>query len=641
MFVKSKKYLKRFGSDLWNALPVILFFLVLFYCVIFLFGTSYLLLVSVCTTIFKVNYQKRFTLKGILIIIAEQLLMCVLAFLATRNLPLCIILNAMVPFILVVLRTTRFNQKGYFVNAMGFVFLQLRPVSFAGFGKQILVYAILLIFLAAALGIVTVLKGKHREYLAVREGFGIAAKRFRSLASGERIKDISLQMASVQNSFHAGAAASQHPDTNGSIPYIFALLFQRTAYFILDYLQLEEKFSNADVRLFGKMADYMEEIKISLNSKDNEALIQRAGELSNETDDVSERLQTYMGNFLHLLVMALTLITSKEQKTVHYTANWKRFWKEKKARLRPEQFEMRFALRLSLVLSLSFLICRLLDISHSYWLPLNAFLLVQPMYEESTRRLKNRVIGTFLGSTFVFFVLMNLNGMTAHFILAAVMVSFMYSFVPGSILQVFFSTGFALTLTTLSLNSTTAVELRLIYVITAVVFVLLANRFCFPTSLYGQFRFNLREVIHMEYSYLDFLNIGSLRPIDYEIMSDALAQFNLTYGQAMEYLTKHPSAEMECYRSLLNTLWRMVSEIEQMVFYVTTENTGPKEREMVQKFVRQMKDALKPHSTWKTETEVKGCNPYLERLMTKYIVNVEKMQEMYNRFPDLEGLFAK
>ncbi|MCA5962661.1 FUSC family protein [Blautia sp. RD014234] len=63
---------------------------------------------------------------------------------------------------------------------------------------------------------------------------------------------------------------------------------------------------------------------------------------------------------------------------------------------------MRFALRLSLVLSLSFLICRLLDISHSYWLPLNAFLLVQPMYEESTRRLKNRVIGTFLGSTFVF-----------------------------------------------------------------------------------------------------------------------------------------------------------------------------------------------------------------------------------------------
>ena len=74
----------------------------------------------------------------------------------------------------------------------------------------------------------------------------------------------------------------------------------------------------------------MEEIKISLNSKDNEALIQRAGELSNETDDVSERLQTYMGNFLHLLVMALTLITSKEQKTVHYTANWKRFWKEKR-----------------------------------------------------------------------------------------------------------------------------------------------------------------------------------------------------------------------------------------------------------------------------------------------------------------------
>ena len=64
MFVKSKKYLKRFGSDLWNALPVILFFLVLFYCVIFLFGTSYLVyLVSVCTIDFQSELSETIYIK--------------------------------------------------------------------------------------------------------------------------------------------------------------------------------------------------------------------------------------------------------------------------------------------------------------------------------------------------------------------------------------------------------------------------------------------------------------------------------------------------------------------------------------------------------------------------------------------------
>ena len=110
----------------------------MFYGVIFLFGTSYLLLVSVATTTFKLNYQKQFCFKAVLSLGVEQLVLCVLAFAAQQSMLLCVLLNGLVPFLLVFLRTTRFNQRGYFINGMVFVFLQLRPVDKEGLLPQLL-----------------------------------------------------------------------------------------------------------------------------------------------------------------------------------------------------------------------------------------------------------------------------------------------------------------------------------------------------------------------------------------------------------------------------------------------------------------------------------------------------------------------
>ena len=41
-----------------QALPVIAFFLILFYSVIYLFGMQYTMIVSLVTVVFQVNYKK-------------------------------------------------------------------------------------------------------------------------------------------------------------------------------------------------------------------------------------------------------------------------------------------------------------------------------------------------------------------------------------------------------------------------------------------------------------------------------------------------------------------------------------------------------------------------------------------------------
>ncbi|EEG54762.1 FUSC family protein [Enterocloster asparagiformis] len=163
---------------------------------------------------------------------------------------------------------------------------------------------------------------------------------------------------------------------------------------------------------------------------------------------------------------------------------------------------MRFSLRLSSVLTLGFLFSRLSGCNHAYWFVLNAFLLLQPMYEDSAFRLKNRFIGTVAGCTLLYFALPLFPGVQGHFALASVIVAFMYCTLPGTWQQAVFSTAFSITLASLAMQETMAMELRLVYVGLATVFVLAVNRFFFPTSMRGQFQDNIRALFHMQHSYL-------------------------------------------------------------------------------------------------------------------------------------------
>ena len=127
-----KKTIKTLITQIKPSLPVIYFFLLLFYSIIILFGTKYVMIAMVITLQFKLNYKKNHTTKGLAIFVITQLCLQFLAFFATLNLPLCIILNIIVPFIFIFAKSSQFYPLGYFSYLMTFTFLQLTPVNFSG-----------------------------------------------------------------------------------------------------------------------------------------------------------------------------------------------------------------------------------------------------------------------------------------------------------------------------------------------------------------------------------------------------------------------------------------------------------------------------------------------------------------------------
>ena len=120
-----------------QALPVIVFFLIMFYSVIFFFGMEYTTIASLVTVIFQGNYKKRKVPTVPLIsLLLRQLLLLGLAYIATWNIVLSLILNLVVPFWLIFTKASQFNQLGYFSTLMTFTFMQFIPVDWNGFVIQ-------------------------------------------------------------------------------------------------------------------------------------------------------------------------------------------------------------------------------------------------------------------------------------------------------------------------------------------------------------------------------------------------------------------------------------------------------------------------------------------------------------------------
>ena len=125
------------------------------------------------------------------------------------------------------------------------------------------------------------------------------------------------------------------------------------------------------------------------NCTDNSMLLEEGQKLFTACRKKQDAVSLFLHNFLQLFLQILKDLQDNKKEAVH--REWKLPEERKlRNRLRMDSFEFRFASRLSLVLLCGFLFARLSKLDHSYWLVLNAFLLLQPMYEESAYRLKTR-----------------------------------------------------------------------------------------------------------------------------------------------------------------------------------------------------------------------------------------------------------
>lgn len=174
-------------------------------------------------------------------------------------------------------------------------------------------------------------------------------------------------------------------------------------------------------------------------------------------------------------------------------------------------------------MTISCTVSLLWDFEHTYWFPLHAFLLLQPSYEDSAHRMVTRPIGTAIGCLLVHLVYPHLLSTPVVFLFSLVMISLMYCCTPGTWVHPIFSTSFALTMATLTLAETEAIQLRLFYLAMAVLLVLIVNHFFLPNRREQQFRSNLRELTRLQGVYWRLVRRSLREDLDPAIFCELLA----------------------------------------------------------------------------------------------------------------------
>ena len=590
MKTKTKSILAALRSKFMAALPIILFFLFLFYSTILLFGISYSILVSVVTILFKVNYRKSFTVRQLMVLVGTQFLMALLSFFASLSLPLCILLNLIVPFLLVFLQTSQFNQLGYFANAMCFVFLQLRPVGREGLALQMAALAYGLAVLTIILFFCSLRNKKNDHFAPAKRGLLLLADALRaqiepkahateqgkpsdSPASGQA-EPIFPILQGLYGEAYKSRGLTYVVSPRGKIQYMFALLFQRAVYFLTNPYQASMLSDPNRHDLLDCLARYME--TAGTDGFEQEELVRTGSELLAEVEECDEIPCIFIQNFLRLFLLILDNIRQDGGKQSSHgwkLPSYRRPLKKQFGQIKADTFETRFALRLSAVLTIGFAYSMISQANHGYWLVLNAFLLLRPMYEESATRIKTRFIGTLAGCLILQLLLPLFHGTGWHFLLATFMAVGLYMETAGTWQQALFSTCFALTLTTLALPQMLAAELRILYVVSAMVLVLLVNRFVFPTHQKGQFRYNLYQLFHIHHVYLRLLESSLAAPLDYGVICDVQIHYHLIHDQIIQYLKKAGSEDSAFIKKLLWISWHMISEAEQMLFLINNRKT--------------------------------------------------------------------
>ena len=523
---------------------------------------------------------------------------------------LCILLNILVPFVLVFTQSSQFNPKGYFSYAMLFVFLTLMPPTTpTELLTELVVFWFCVCLLTVSLWGYRYFFGVPSTPLTLDGTLSELAELIPLLIYPERQRELEQRFQQLlhdfhQLSYHQNFFSIQSRETQ--VHDMVATLVQRFSYLISDY-EWRGELDQSRISALEELSAFLRETVPLLDTPAQARQLEAAQQLLNRMSIPEGRIRIFCRSLLHMLILLLRTrgALSQPPRAVH-RISWGELLQQTRLRLSLESFEMRFAMRLSIVMALSCTISYVLPITHSYWIPLNAFLLLQPSCEDSSYRMKTRPIGTLIGCCIEFLVYPFLPSVGVQLLFALVMISLMYCSTPGTWYQPIFSTCYALTLTSMTLNETTAITLRIVYLGAAVILVFLVNRFFFPIRKEALFTHNIKALFSLHNRYWDIIRKGLSQDTELSVSCEILTHFHMLYEECVAYLKRASAFPLRNdLQTVLLTLWHMFSELEQMHYMVRAKRVDPEEKPAILDLISAIQKDLYPIIRYQDFTPLK------------------------------------
>ena len=661
---KVRGWLETRRDQLVGTLPVIVFFIALFWIVNLGFGSNYLLAVSPFTTLFEVRLKKynspgqfaRFFLVSALALVGARL--------AVTNVALCVIVNMAMPFLLVFMRSSQLNPRRYFPYTMLFAFLQLRPENLVeNFATQAAALLACCVTLSAGLLIAAVPQhhvraARRRVHDCVRRLAGCLEQ-----ASNEGIDDaLRIELLHLRSDFaelaYSAREDSTAPGHTKNLLDMLAILAQRCAY-------LTGRFDWSGVhaaehsRVFSQLADITYELDAAIEGGgDTERcreLLPRVYVLLAETDVTETRFRIFFQSYLNMVALILRTASDPYQRVWHLSAADRARVTLFRKRPSLESFEMRFSLRCGAVLAVSCACNLLFPVDHLYWFVLHAFLLLQPFPNESTRRMRTRMIGTVIGCLFIHaLALLNL-GWVEITVLGMLLVAPLYASTPGSVTSAFFATAYAVSMASVSIDDAYATTMRLGSLVLAIACVAVVNWLVCPTSDRRLFLADVRQMFSMVALSWELVRATLVDRVDTVVSSERMLHFQMVHTQATGFVEAlgekgekdREIAELARYQEaadrMLFCLWEIMCELEQLELMVRLRRVRPAERRTFERIVDLAESHCEPERFGRGVEEAQGLISQLGDEDLRYVLEqyVERAGQLRRAIDDAQGALVE
>ena len=469
----------------------------------YLFGAVNITIPTVISLLYIFKYQQAFRLRDVLRISLRMTVLCGAAIVCWVNLPLCILGNLAVPLGLVYSLSDRFTPKAYYIYVMEFVFLEMLPVSGSAILTRFFALFYGLLVFAAAFYCYARRAKRRRHYGTVRKGMKTLATQLENRALGTPDDGLAQTLATL--CAHMSHVVYTSRNTRflatgyGKINYLFLLFFQRMAYCLAHFFPAGQTLAPQDASYLRQLSCLLAALETKLDPPHSQQLLRRLQFLQDTCALSSPAGTEAMAEALALRVDALEEMahTPMDQAMTH----WPLLSEERKTLdglFQFHRFQSRFAIRLAVVLCLSFTFVYLTQWPFAYWYPMTVFLMLMPYAEESAARINNRVLGNLLGLLMTALLLSLFHSLPAYVFLVALMTCLMYYVPLTSTSMSTYGTCYGMILAILLVDIRLAIGLRLAYVAMAAVTAWTANRFLFPITEPGQVRDSLQTLLETD-----------------------------------------------------------------------------------------------------------------------------------------------
>lgn len=558
-----------------NALPVIIVSLFLFLSIYYLFGLKHVVMTAFLTLLFRLKHTSYLQFKEYMNIVALMIMIGCLSFIATIHIILCILLNFIVPFILVYIFTSKFTPKAYFVYMMEFVFLQFVPIPFSILYIRLIALVYGLCVVGISIWVYKRIVNDEADFHIVKKGlYNISCQIDNILAKKNIVnekKTLTDLIYDLNRCVYTSRSYTSSIDGYTKINYLFLLFFQRFLYFTSHF---EKEISVYDYQYFQTLRDLLYDMSCCIDKNNSQYFCLRIDDFYNTYQFEDSSKQKAMKNILHFLKYIINELekTSLKQTQKAWNISRKVFSKSTFIQFFTlDLFQLRFALRISIVLCFTFLFCRLTGFNHAYWLPMSSFLMLMPYFEESSKKILHRLLGTICGAIVILIISYFIHSSRYYIFIVLIMTCFMYYVPVTSWTMSIFTTCYGLTLAMLSLQIKVAIELRIVYVFLGAFIVYLANYFLFPNTVKREFMMNVHELFllpeaffkEIEKLVMDMHNLNDLRHLI--IHSRLIGQEIKNYSQSMSLPQKR------YYQHIVFIHQKLMYEIEQIYSFLRYE----------------------------------------------------------------------